>query len=386
MPNWPTTVQFSEAIQHPGTCFTEPQLAGGQVVTNSMGLPAVYSGNFACVYQVKRPDQQESAVRCFTREVGDQKTRYGHLSDHLNDVILDSFVNFQYLEEGIMVGGKWYPVVMMDWAQGEPLNRYVGNAVRDGQAARLREMAARWRGAVGGLHGVRIAHNDLQHGNVLVSSDHRIKLVDYDGIFLPQFQGEKSPEIGHKNYQHPGRGPEHYNNEIDNFPALVVYLSLLALSSDPSMWEKFHNDDNLVLTRRDFQDPQHSKCFADLQGNSDQRVRKLAGQLAELCAAPVEQTPPLESILAGVSNNSVQSTQTRPSADYRELLRQGGNQGGNTRPILCPRCSWVNEADLIFCTNCLAPLSKNTLPCPCGTQIPDNAVYCHRCGRENCRP
>ena len=56
-------------------------------------------------------------------------------------------------------------------------------------AAELSRVARRWRGAFGDLLSRDIAHNDLQHGNIMVQPDSSIRLVDYDGIFLPQYQG-----------------------------------------------------------------------------------------------------------------------------------------------------------------------------------------------------
>ena len=170
---------------------------------NRRGMPLVYSGAFACVYSVEAAGRK-FAVRCFTREVKDQQSRYNQLSEYLINVLPPSLVHFEFVEQGINLRGDWYPIVLMEWVEGEPLNSYVSSNL--GQPDELRRVAAQWRGGpAASLRGLRIAHNDLQHGNVMVQGDGRIRLVDYDGIFLPQFQGEHSPEVGHKNYQHPQR-------------------------------------------------------------------------------------------------------------------------------------------------------------------------------------
>ena len=161
-----------------------------------------------------------------------------------------------------MVKGQWYPIVRMDWASGEPLNRFIRNNLGNSDA--IADVARRWRGEVmAPLRGLNIAHNDLQHGNVMVEANGRLHLVDYDGIFLPRFQGEPSPEIGHKNYQHPQRSAGNYDDQIDNFPAFVIYLSLLALRADQSLWDRFYNDDNLLLTQRDYSNPEEFGMLAD---------------------------------------------------------------------------------------------------------------------------
>ena len=133
----------------------------------------------------------------------------------------------------------------------------------------------------------------------MVQADGRIRLVDYDGMFLPQFRGERSPELGHKNFQHPLRTAEDYDAYVDNFPSLVVYASLIALASDPGLWD-FYNDDNLVFTRSDYADPGQSSLFDRLKKSSDRTVAKLAERLEECCTLPVEDVPDLEAILRDI--------------------------------------------------------------------------------------
>lgn len=39
---------------------------------------------------------------------------------------------------------------------------------------------------------------------------------------------------------------------MDTFPALVIYLSLVALSKDPGLWPALYNGDNLLFQTADF--------------------------------------------------------------------------------------------------------------------------------------
>ena len=299
---WPGITDFSEAIQNPRLCFRGTDLEAGEVSLNQRSMPLVFSGAFACVYPVS-VGNQTFAVRCFTREVGDQQARYGELSNYLLNVLPPSFVHFEYVEHGISVGGDWYPIVRMEWVDGELLSRFVGSKLNEPDT--LRRVAAQWRGGpVASLRGLRIAHNDLQHGNVMVQREGSIRLVDYDGIFLPKFRGEQSSELGHPNYQHPERSSEHYDENVDNFSSLVIYLSLLAIASDPNLWD-FHDEDNLIFTRNDYADPQGSEVFGRLQRSSDQAVVKLVERLEEYCALPVEKVPDLETVLQDIPPSAV---------------------------------------------------------------------------------
>ena len=299
---WPGITDFSEALQNPSLCFQGTDLEAATVSVNQRGTPLIYSGAFACVYSVTE-GSQTFAVRCFTREVNDQQSRYNDLSNYLINVLPPSFVHFEYREEGIRFKGDWYPMVKMEWVEGEVLSSFVDSRLDDPDA--LRRVAAQWRGGpTASLRGLRIAHNDLQHGNVMVQNDGRIRLVDYDGMFLPQFKGERSPELGHKNYQHPERTADDYSENIDYFPSLVVYLSLLAVASDADLWE-FNNEDNLIFTRDDYSDPGGSDLFKRLKRSSDKTVARLAESLEECCGMSVDDVPDLETILSGVPQSTV---------------------------------------------------------------------------------
>ena len=407
---WPTTTDFSEAIQSPAICFRgNPELAGAEVAlyegTGRRGMPIVASGQFACVYQVRRGNQ-DIAIRCFSREVQDQQRRYEWLNQYLETALPDSFVRFHYLQQGIMVRGQWYPIVQMDWAAGQPLDRFVQKNLDNPEA--LAEVARRWRGAVGSLRGLGIAHNDLQHGNILVQEDNRINFVDYDSIFLPRFQGQPSPEMGHKNYQHPHRTPENYNELIDGFPALVIYLSLLAIKTDPSLWDKFHNDDNMLLTQRDYSDPKGSACMHTLIQSREEQVRALTTRLADFCTAPTDQVPDLENVLRSApAPSTTRPVQTIPPAvpgtspklnaagGYRSMLHTqevpanlpptNPGQPAPSTPITCRRCGQENTPELIYCVNpaCIAMLSEATKSCvACNKTIPAGAAHCIWCGQR----
>lgn len=316
--SWPSITDFTDAIATPRLCFSGSELEEGRPEFHPHnGRPMVYSGNFASVYPVNNR-QGKYAVRCFTREVKDQQERYNQMSEYLRREKPPGFVDFEYKTRGIMVKGQWYPIVKMEWVDGDSLSSRVKEILFDSSA--MRALAGRWRETAKELQQRDIAHNDLQHGNVMVRNDGFIRLVDYDGIFLPQYRGQTSPEIGHQNFQHPRRTDKDYDGYVDNFPALVIYISLLALAADPGLWKKFNNEDNLIFKKSDYQSPQNSDCFQALRRSPDADVRQLAIYLEECCSRSVDYTPDLESILNPAPAQPPQSP--TPSQSYRDLLRQ----------------------------------------------------------------
>src|SRR5439155_7650368 len=155
----------------------------------------------------------------------------------------------------------------------------------------LLNAAAQWRGLVNSLRGSHLAHGDLQHGNVLVTPQGQMRLVDYDTMFVPAARGMRSRELGHFNYQHYRRTPDDYDEGLDNFAALVVYTSLRALAVEPGLWQAFHTGENLILSGGDYKAPQQSAALQRLKQNTNADVRELAAQLERCCLTPVAQVP-----------------------------------------------------------------------------------------------
>ena len=110
-------------------------------------------------------------------------------------------------------------------------------------------------------------------------------------------RGAGQPENGHQHFQHPAEDVPKLQRECGHFPALVIYVSLLALAADPGLWNRFYNDDNLLLRRVDYGDPANSQCFQALKSSQDDTVRYLTAYLEQCCSFQVEAVPNLESIL-----------------------------------------------------------------------------------------
>jgi hypothetical protein len=83
--------------------------------------PKPRTGAFATVYKLQN-GHRAWAVRCFNREVRDQQDRYRAISQHLDKAALPFTFKFHFLPNGIRVAGRAYPILKMDWLNGEPLN------------------------------------------------------------------------------------------------------------------------------------------------------------------------------------------------------------------------------------------------------------------------
>src|SRR5262249_13325351 len=150
----------------------------------------------------------------------------------------------RYLEQGVRIRGQWYPVVKMRWVEGFLLNDFVRRQADNPQV--LLQLANLWVKMGRRLRQTHIAHGDLQHGNVILvpgsdSNSLALKLVDYDGMFVPALAGQRSGEVGHPAYQHPQRLREFtYNADVDRFPLLAVYTAIRAVAvGGRALWERY---------------------------------------------------------------------------------------------------------------------------------------------------
>lgn len=287
---WPEIDDYAGAVQNPRSAFSDPDLRDGHPELTKLGLPRPIAGAFACVFNI-RSYHRRWAARCFLSEVSDQQQRYHVIDKHLAASRLPHTVSFNYLSKGIDVKGTKYPLLKMEWVNGESLSAYIERNVRNATA--LLTLADKWMKMLHSLQAAGIAHGDLQHGNVLVVAG-ELRLIDYDGMFVPALRGRTSHEIGQKNYQHPRRAGSDFGPQLDNFSAWVVYLSLIALSVHPELWGKYDGGDECLIFRKDdFEDPGSSAVLRDLSNSSNNDIQALAELFISFCALPPLGIPPL---------------------------------------------------------------------------------------------
>lgn len=279
---WPLNIDFTIAVQNPHLCFADPDLKQSSTSKNSRGRVLLWSGNFATVYKLTKGNRSW-AVRCFTRiPQSDVQQRYRLISEYLSQHQIPYLVDFEFLTQGILVKGEWYPILKMDWVEGSELDRYIGEYIDDSQV--LLRLERQLKQLQKDLQQVGIAHGDLQHGNIMVDDQGELKLVDYDGMYVPALRGIPPLEVGHPNYQPPMRSPKDFGYQLDEFSFEVISLSLRALASQPNLWETFHEDNkNLIFRQNDFQEPDLSPVFQTIASIPDDETRELCDRLIRRC-------------------------------------------------------------------------------------------------------
>lgn len=306
---YPGIDAYLAAMQVHRRSVRDPVVAGGRVELNSWGSPLARSGTFALTFKVSGQGR-DYAFRCFQRERPGMHERYAAIHRALSSSPLPYFVDFAYLDPGIVIDGHGYPAIRMDWAQGQALGAFIEASL--GRPDGLRAVQQQLRDLALAMEGAGIAHGDVQLNNLLVGPSGELKVVDYDGMFVPQLGPMGALESGHRNFQHPQRerlAP--FDATLDRFSFAVLHAGLSALVENPSLWAMLKADpESLLLRATDFADPTASSAFAMLCGlpASGQMYR----WLRSICAAPYQQVPTFSDFLAG--RNVPGSTSVRNSA------------------------------------------------------------------------
>ena len=238
-------------------------------VLDKHGEPYRSSGAFAVVFKMK--DEQTGkcyALKCFTEEQEGRAEAYRQIAEELEFVDSPYITSVKYLEKELFVDSNCeddeFPVLLMDWIEGETMEAYIAENYTDSYEMSM--LCYRFCKMAAWLRSQSFAHGDIKPDNIIVRPDGTLTLVDYDGMFVPAMKGQKSPTIGTKDFSHPLRTIDDFDETIDDFALASIALSLKGISLDSSLLQSYGASDCLLFSATDYLDLSKSKIFAALQG------------------------------------------------------------------------------------------------------------------------
>ena len=218
--NYPLISEYVDAIRSAEDNFDK--LCDLRPVLDDNSNPIMSSGNFAVVFKMEDVNTGKLyAVKCFTKEQEGREEAYRQIADELEFVQSTYLAKVKYYDRELFVDTQSsddseFPVLLMDWVEGETLDKYIRQNINDTYALEMLvynfSRLAMW------LLPQPFAHGDLKPDNILVHDDGSLTLVDYDGMYVPAMQGQKSRELGSPDFRHPLRTDDDFNEHIDDFP------------------------------------------------------------------------------------------------------------------------------------------------------------------------
>ena len=263
---YPLISEYVKAIQDAADNLDK--LAYLTPVLDDHGEPYRSSGAFAVVFKMQdKSTGKYYALKCFTEEQEGRADAYRQIADELDMVDSPYITSVKYMEKELFVDSQCeedeFPVLLMDWVDGETMEAYIAanyhnQSVMSMLCYRFGKMAA-W------LRSQSFAHGDIKPDNIIVRPDGSLALVDYDGMFVPSMKGCKSPTVGTKDFSHPLRTVDDFDETIDDFSLASIALSLKAISMNSTLLDTYGASDRLLFSENDYRNPSNSKVISALQ-------------------------------------------------------------------------------------------------------------------------
>lgn len=263
---YPLISEYVRAMQDPAGNLD--QLAHLVPVLDDHGEPMRSSGAFAVVFKMKDESTgKEYALKCFTEDQEGRAEAYRQIADELESVDSTYVTSVKYLEKELFVGSNCdddeFPVLLMDWIEGETMDRYIAENLYDNYAMSM--LCYRFCKMAAWLRSQPFAHGDIKPDNIMIRPDGSLTLIDYDGMFVPSMKGQTSPTIGTKDFSHPLRTKEDFDETIDDFALASIALSLKAIALSPSLFDEYGSSDRLLFSVDDYRDLSQSKLLTALK-------------------------------------------------------------------------------------------------------------------------
>ena len=263
---YPLISEYVKAIQDAGDNLE--QLAHLTPVLDDHGEPYRSSGAFAVVFKMlDKSTGKYYALKCFTEEQQGRAEAYRQIADELD--LLDSpyITSVKYMEKELFVDSQCeedeFPVLLMDWVDGETMEAYIAANYHNQSAMSL--LCYRFGKMAAWLRSQSFAHGDVKPDNIIIRPDGSLTLVDYDGMFVSSMKGCKSPTVCTKDFSHPLRTVDDFDETIDDFSLASIALSLKAISMKYTLLDTYGASDRLLFSENDYHNPSNSKVISALQ-------------------------------------------------------------------------------------------------------------------------
>ena len=263
---YPLISEYVKAIQDAGDNLDK--LAYLTPVLDDHGEPYRSSGAFAVVFKMQdKSTGKYYALKCFSEEQEGRADAYRQIADELDMVDSPYITSVKYMEKELFVDSQCeedeFPVLLMDWVEGETMEAYIAANYHNQSAMSM--LCYRFGKMAAWLRSQSFAHGDVKPDNIIIRPDGSLSLVDYDGMFVSSMKGSKSPTIGTKDFSHPLRTMDDFDETIDDFSLASIALSLKAISMNSTLLDTYGASDRLLFSEKDYRNPSNSKVILALQ-------------------------------------------------------------------------------------------------------------------------
>lgn len=263
---YPLSSEYVQSIRDPQDNLD--RLSHLVPVLDARGEPLRSSGAFAVVFKMEDPNtKKQYALKCFSQEQQGRASSYAMIGEELKNTNSPYIISFEYYDKELYVNTictptTEFPILLMDWVEGETMDVYISSHYHI--PGDMKMLTFRFCELAAWLHRQPFAHGDIKPDNIIVRPDGTLVLIDYDSMYVPLMQGSKSPTLGSKDYAHPLRTIDDFNETIDDFSLASIALSLKAISIEPELYCLYGTSDGMIISSLDYLDLSNSEVFKTL--------------------------------------------------------------------------------------------------------------------------
>ena len=235
-------------------------------------------GNNSVIFRI-RHNGGDKMLKCYTREKRNLRRIYGERCLHEELYIHSDSMH-----------GEWVDVILDDWIEGMDLHRAILDNLHNPEA--LQALAEAFDEMALQLLHEEWAHGDLKPENIIVMPEGRMRLIDFDAMFLPEFAGEQSEECGTAAFQHPSRTADYFDKSIDDYPIALISTALHALAADGTLAERYDLEEMLLFAPKEIM-AARSKAYTEVLELFAAKGMALQYRIAQMLSWRTPQLPPL---------------------------------------------------------------------------------------------
>lgn len=286
---WPTLSQYSKAVSVPAASFLDAELqmcrpvrVDGRVLVQKSQQNAVFrlqrgARSIAIKVFLSPDDTRTSRYQDFLRFMRAPRAVEGELTKYLPRI--------DYIEQGIRVEDRLYPIVKMEWIEGQTLEQLEADAANLGRVDSARHQ---FRQLVQTMERCGFVHGELEPSNIIVSPE-GLKLIDFDAVRVP---GALAPlAVSQSSLRHP-RESHYVDVYTDNFPAWVIDTALVILREQPELrFVKLPGQ--FIFGHEDFLFPERSDILQTMRDSMEAVVHQRYQLLQSFIKMEPYRLPPL---------------------------------------------------------------------------------------------
>lgn len=297
-----TEKEIIRAIRGKGGSIIDPSLVGYKCVEYENLFPRVkfIPGGYCLSFPLECKDKPSKCLRLWYQNNGlpENPSHIINVSNFFNQNDVKYVIPYKYVDSVLKLTDGTeiieIPGVVMEWIEGKTLMRFVKDNYNKKDA--ILKIADKFYKMAQYHMKYGMAHGDLSDENIIVNPKGEIFLIDYDSFYYWKWD-KNIPQstVGVEWYQHPermnGKSP-YLNTSMDYFSQQVIYLSLLAIAEDPSMFKE-DTEKGLLFKGGDFANlksfqnsPTYQKIStirnSEIQNRLQELERSMSGSLSEV--------------------------------------------------------------------------------------------------------